>query len=1014
MIRFRLSGTVVEAESGLGLAGLFVKAYDKDLLFDDLLGTAFIGPSGEFEIVSEADDFREFFDAKPDIYLRVLTPDGKHELYSTRDAVRWNAGRYEEFDVRIPRDRLGEHAPPRDVVLVDDDGTPQSTFAPGESLRVAIRGLRPSSIHRVAVAADGHEVFADTVISNVRGEIEPTVVWPLVGLEDPESGQPGSIEEAFERWHGRTIQVEVRDEDRVVGKAETRLDRGLRHPLVVAVDKDGRLRSGFEAGESDAIVAIHRPPKWEAARVYLVPRQHEWRAGDQVRPVELVGGRAAWADVELGEGPATVAVAAADELRPGAYDFVVRRLRYGWEDDDDLFLRPDDLVGGRWTTGLVVREPFWPSKVIRGGCVNLQRQMAGRAIGIWPYIQYTDVFQVGENIYGALDPAALDPTLISKMVAAYVVQHKTPAQWSADPSLTHLAVLGGNPAVQRWLTQSYCINANFRLLWPNATQLGEYDIVADFGNNTGNPATFVPDDTFTMPLDLIDGYMNPGFRIVPDPTTDTSFANAGSFSYDETAEGSVSVINDYGGSLTVPLRAVVYFPADAPGATTVAQVSGAQATYPLAVVVHGNASQTTSYLGYNYLLSHLARNGFVVASIHLQPGQTGTDRARVLRRHLQILFTRFGSRLANNVGIMGHSRGGEAVVIAARLNQQEAWGYAINAVISLAPTNQYTFEQFQPPWAAPYLVVYGSLDGDLGGIGDTGFELYDRASGLRKSMAFVYRACHDRFNTVWGDGDFYFGELTPGDIARVLSADSHQKTALGYMTAFFRQHLRGESQWAGIFKGEWVPAAVTASDGNMRIYVQYEDTTVETVDNFEGPHTATSWQTNTLGGPVSQLGLPATPQENDLRVLDPQSPHATAGLLLRWDNVTDSLRFDLPGGSRDLRPYESVSFRVGQKVNSASNPANQPQDLRLTMTDGAGKSRAIRVSKFAEIPFPDVRGYANYTKSAMRTVRIPMSAYTIRCLGIDEIDISDVRTIALEFAENTTGEIEIDSVQATA
>jgi hypothetical protein len=69
---------------------------------------------------------------------------------------------------------------------------------------------------------------------------------------------------------------------------------------------------------------------------------------------------------------------------------------------------------------------------------------------------------------------------------------------------------------------------------------------------------------------------------------------------------------------------------------------------------------------------------------------------------------------------MGHSRGGEAVVIAARLNQQEAWVYNINAVISLAPTNQYTFEHFGGAWAKPYLVIYGSLDGDLGGIGTPG------------------------------------------------------------------------------------------------------------------------------------------------------------------------------------------------------------------------------------------------------------------------------------------------------
>jgi len=36
----------------------------------------------------------------------------------------------------------------------------------------------------------------------------------------------------------------------------------------------------------------------------------------------------------------------------------------------------------------------------------------------------------------------------------------------------------------------------------------------------------------------------------------------------------------------------------------------------------------------------------------------------VLRKHLDILFTLFGTHVANNIGIMGHSRGGEGVAIA--------------------------------------------------------------------------------------------------------------------------------------------------------------------------------------------------------------------------------------------------------------------------------------------------------------------------------------------------------------
>ena len=284
---------------------------------------------------------------------------------------------------------------------------------------------------------------------------------------------------------------------------------------------------------------------------------------------------------------------------------------------------------------------------------------------------------------------------------------------------------------------------------------------------------------------------------------------------------------------------------------------------------------------------------------------------------------------------------------------------------------------------------------------------------MNKSMAFVYRACHDRFNTVWGDGDFFFGQLTAADQAVVISANSHQLIAKGYMTAFFRQHLKSETQWAGIFRGEWVPASVTASDANMKIYTQYEDTTVRTVDDFEGAHTATSWQTSTIGGTVSQLGLPATPQENDLRTMDSQSPHLTAGLGLRWDSTTDSLDYTIPAGQKDVSGFQAVSFRVSQRVNSVSNPVNQVQDLRLTLTDGGGHSRAIRVSKLTEIPYPYVRGVASLVKSAMCTIRIPLSAYHIHCFNVDQVDLTNVTTLSFQFSEKVTGEIEIDSIQFT-
>src|SRR6185369_11941455 len=135
--------------------------------------------------------------------------------------------------------------------------------------------------------------------------------------------------------------------------------------------------------------------------------------------------------------------------------------------------------------------------------------------------------------------------------------------------------------------------------------------------------------------------------------------NAGAFTYDESTQGYIDVVDEASVAWHVPLKASVHFPADMPGATTPGQISAAQPNYPMVVIVHGNGP-LGGYLGYEYLMDHLARNGFIAASIHLEPNERGIDRARVLRRHLQILFGMFGASAANNIGIMGHSRGGEA------------------------------------------------------------------------------------------------------------------------------------------------------------------------------------------------------------------------------------------------------------------------------------------------------------------------------------------------------------------
>lgn len=94
-----------ESGKGLGLEGLTVSVYDKDLIFHDRLGDPKTDASGNFVVTYHTEDFRDVVECKPDIYLKVLNQKGSM-LYSSKKSVRYEAGRVEIFAIEIAADKL--------------------------------------------------------------------------------------------------------------------------------------------------------------------------------------------------------------------------------------------------------------------------------------------------------------------------------------------------------------------------------------------------------------------------------------------------------------------------------------------------------------------------------------------------------------------------------------------------------------------------------------------------------------------------------------------------------------------------------------------------------------------------------------------------------------------------------------------------------------------------------------------------------------------------------------------
>src|SRR6185369_12050787 len=99
---FRVSGRVIDLASRRGVAGLRVEAWDKDLIIDELVGSAVTDEQGTFHIKFDESYFKELFlDRRPDLYFKVFSAGAL--IKNTEDSVLWNV-ETEETEVTIEVD----------------------------------------------------------------------------------------------------------------------------------------------------------------------------------------------------------------------------------------------------------------------------------------------------------------------------------------------------------------------------------------------------------------------------------------------------------------------------------------------------------------------------------------------------------------------------------------------------------------------------------------------------------------------------------------------------------------------------------------------------------------------------------------------------------------------------------------------------------------------------------------------------------------------------------------------
>jgi predicted dienelactone hydrolase len=419
---------------------------------------------------------------------------------------------------------------------------------------------------------------------------------------------------------------------------------------------------------------------------------------------------------------------------------------------------------------------------------------------------------------------------------------------------------------------------------------------------------------------------------------------------------------------------------------------------PVVVLVHGGHNmEESSEAGYDYLGEHLASQGFVAVLVdeNFLNGASGMGDADIrdenaargwlVLQHLQVLRRWNGAsqnplagRLdLDRVALLGHSKGGEAIAVAAALNRLPRYpddatlpmgfGFGIRALIAFSVTDKQLLLG-GVPIALPdvsYLALQGSNDGDVDSfLGSQQLERvrFTRPSDAFKASVYIHRASHAQYNRVWGHSDksglprrAYFNRKP------ILTSDEQERIAKTYVTAFVQATLAGDRRYLPLFHdarvgARWLPDTIYISrfaGSSWQILAGYDEDVDVTTTTLPGgilsAENLTVWREGRIGS------YPGTSE--------------TRGVFLGWDADalagTPSYTLTLPPGGAGAAAEDggTLVFSLAD-ANLAPNPRRlhrpahaarpfradeprQPIDLTVELVDLAGHT--------ARVPLASVR-----------------------------------------------------------
>lgn len=461
-----------------------------------------------------------------------------------------------------------------------------------------------------------------------------------------------------------------------------------------------------------------------------------------------------------------------------------------------------------------------------------------------------------------------------------------------------------------------------------------------------------------------------------------------------------------------PNKGRIHYPADDDGSgTPFNQRLAGLGRVPLVVMAHGNHDPNVpNYLGYEYFQDDLAKMGCVAVSVDCNAQNGMGYSTTIIERRADLIIgaievmqqmdadpasVLFGRIDFGRVGLMGHSQGGEAVVLAPAVIGLP--GVAIRSVLALAPTEGGATDR--TPRGYAFMTILPAADGDV--WPNDGAVFYDRAEPSPfKSQLFVHFTNHQFYNRQWLDDDSLWPNAAP--TPPVLARHDHERVLTAYGCALFRASLFGHATTAYL-AGKLLPGGVAT----QHVHLSFQQDKALTVDNHEDRNGIGS---NSLGAPTLQLGGMSADEfpfrQGAAGAFNNTFYGDSTGMVARAGGNGRLFVQEL-GGKFDLVNHE-IWIRCAEVFGGGDN-SGSPTGFRLGVRDSNGIESWIDTDDVGGLPRPFPRNMATM-KTMLKTLRFHSG-----CLAANsQLDLTSVVAILIHCNRRDRQALAFDDLQIVA